>query len=235
MEVEGVGRRLGRRWAVRGVSLSLRPGDTVALIGPNGAGKTTLLGLLAGAAEPSEGRVRGVGGASGFVPQRPSLYRRLTARENLELFARLERVPRPVEAARDLLARSDLADVAERRVGSLSVGQQQRVNVAIGLLGRPDIVLLDEPSAALDPRQRRLLWQLLDEVRERRGAIVFTPPTLEEVRHADRVLVLSEGRPVFSGSVQSFTGEAGRAADGVEDAFVRVLDGLEPRAVPGPR
>jgi ABC-type multidrug transport system ATPase subunit len=205
------GRRFRGRWALRGVSVAVRPGETHALIGPNGAGKTTLLGLLAGAAEPDEGRVSGAGGRSGFVPQRAALYRRLTARENLELFARLEGLEDPATEARRLLAASDLEAVADRPCGTLSVGQLQRVNVAVGLLGTPQVVLLDEPTAALDPRQRLLLWDLLAAVRARAGAVVFTTQNLEEVVHADRLLILHEGRCAFRARSRSSRAERASA------------------------
>ncbi len=227
IEAVGVGRRFRGRRALHDVSVEVRAGETLALIGPNGAGKTTLLGILAGAAEPDEGRVRGAGGRSGFVPQRAALYRRLTARENLVLFARLEGLDDPRGAARDLLAASDLDDVADRPCGTLSVGQQQRVNVAIGLLGAPAVVLLDEPTAALDPRQRLLLWDLLAGVRDRAGAVAFTTQNLEEVVHADRLLILHEGRCAFSGTVAEFERRAGVGDDGYERAFVRFLDAHE--------
>lgn len=224
IEAVETGRRFRGRWALRGVSVAVRPGETHALIGPNGAGKTTLLGLLAGAAEPDEGRVSGAAGRSGFVPQRAALYRRLTARENLELFARLERLEDPAAEARQLLAASDLETVADRPCGTLSVGQLQRVNVAVGLLGTPQVVLLDEPTAALDPRQRLLLWNLLAAVRDRAGAVVFTTQNLEEVVHADRLLILHEGRCAFRGTVEEFARRAGVGDDGYERAFVRFLD-----------
>ena len=227
IEAVGAGRRFRGRWALRGLSVAVRAGETHALIGPNGAGKTTLLGLLAGAATPDEGRVHGASGRSGFVPQRAALYRRMTPRENLELFARLDGLEDPAGAAAGLLAASDLEDVADRLCGTLSVGQQQRVNVAVGLLGAPDVVLLDEPTAALDPRQRLLLWDLLAAVRERSGAVVFTTQNLEEVIHADRLLILHEGRCAFSGTVAEFARRAGVGDDGYERAFVRFLDDHE--------
>jgi ABC-2 type transport system ATP-binding protein len=134
------------------------------------------------------------------VPQRPAQYGRLTARENLELFARLERLADPVSAASRMLETVELPDDDKESI-HLSAGNQQRLNLAIALLGEPDLLLLDEPTAALDPRQRGRLWELASGVRERGGAVVFVTQNLEELeRFSDRVVVLRDGNVVFSGS-----------------------------------
>jgi ABC-2 type transport system ATP-binding protein len=196
----GVARSFGGRQALAPLDLELRPGDAVALAGPNGAGKSTLIALLAGGLEPTAGAVESADGVRvGWVPQRPAHYGRLSARENLELFARLEEVPR--EAAERLLRRFDLPDDG-RPSAELSVGNRQRLNVALSLLSRPDVLLLDEPTAALDPGQRERLWELVAEVRAGGGAVLFATQNLEEVdRAAERVLVLRGGETLFAGAV----------------------------------
>src|SRR5262249_1155051 len=135
----GVARRYGDVVALAPTDLELVAGETVALVGPNGAGKSTLLALLAGALEPGEGRVE-VSARVGWVPQRPAHYARLSARENLELFARLEGVSDSSGAARELLERFSLP-THERPSGDLSVGNRQRLNVALSLLGAPQALL----------------------------------------------------------------------------------------------
>jgi ABC-2 type transport system ATP-binding protein len=184
-------------------------GDAIALIGPNGAGKSTLLSILAGALDPTEGSVsaggNGVRPQVGWVPQRPAHYARLSPRENLELFARLEGIPDPVSGAETFLRLLDLPDDG-RLADQLSVGNQQRLNLAIALLGAPNVLLLDEPTASLDPRQRRRLWEVAAQVRERGGAVVFATQNLEEVEHfATRVVVLLDGGLVFDGSLETFS------------------------------
>jgi ABC-2 type transport system ATP-binding protein len=200
LRAHGVGRRFGRDLALAPTDLSVAAGEVVALVGPNGAGKSTLLALLAGALEPSEGSVECADGIRvGWAPQRPAHYGRLSPRENLELFARLEGEPDAAAAATRLLAAFELPDTA-RSSTTLSVGSRQRLNLAIALLGDPQVVLLDEPTASIDPAQRERLWERVDAVREAGGAVVFATQNVEEVaEHADRVVKLRDGRLVFDG------------------------------------
>ena len=197
-----VARRFGDIEAVAPTDVELFPGETVALVGPNGAGKSTLLSVLAGALEPSEGVVE-VHATVGWVPQRPAHYSRLSARENLELFAELEGVRDPRAAAQRLLERFSLPKEA-RPSGELSVGNRQRLNVALSLLGEPRVLLLDEPTAPLDPGQRRRLWEVVNALRGEGGAVCFATQNLEEVEHADRVLVLQDGRLVSTSVEEVF-------------------------------
>jgi ABC-2 type transport system ATP-binding protein len=200
LAARGAGRTFGQTTALEPVDLAISPGDALALVGPNGAGKSTLLALLAGALEPSTGRIeRRKGVRIGWAPQRPAQYGRLSARENLELFARLEGEREPEEAAARLLQEFDLPGKASPSA-NLSVGNRQRLNLAIAFLGRPEVLLLDEPTAALDPEQRRRLWDRTTALREANGAFVFATQNLDEIeRHADRVAALRDGRLVFDG------------------------------------
>jgi ABC-type multidrug transport system ATPase subunit len=191
-----VARSYGSVEALAPTDVELVGGETVALVGPNGAGKSTLLALLAGSLDPTEGVVE-THARVGWVPQRPAHYARLSPRENLELFARLERVHDARTAAAELLTRFSLPTDA-RPSGTLSVGNRQRLNVALSLLGEPRVLLLDEPTASLDPGQRRRVWEVVDALRADGGAVCFATQNLEEVEHADRVLVLLDGRVVPS-------------------------------------
>jgi ABC-2 type transport system ATP-binding protein len=200
LRARGVSRRFGRDIALAPTDLVVSAGEVVALVGPNGAGKSTLLALLADALEPSAGVVeRAEDVRIGWAPQRPAFYGRLTPRENLELFARLEGEADPAAAAARLLGAFELPDTG-RPAGALSVGNRQRLNLAIALLGSPQVLLLDEPTASLDPAQRQRLWERVDAVREGGGAVVFATQNMEEVAdHADRVVKLEDGRLVFDG------------------------------------
>jgi ABC-2 type transport system ATP-binding protein len=199
LRAQGVARRFGTQVALEPTDIEIRAGETLALIGPNGAGKSTLLSVLAGALEPSAGRVERVDDVRvGWVPQRPALYDRLTARENLELFARLEGDSDPAVVAERLLVRFDVP--ADRPAHTLSVGNRQRLNVALALLGDPRVLLLDEPTASLDPGQRRRLWETVTALRDEGGSVVFATQNLEEVDlYASRVAVLQRGSLTFAG------------------------------------
>jgi ABC-type multidrug transport system ATPase subunit len=204
LRAHDVARRFGVQVALEPTEIEVRAGETLALIGPNGAGKSTLLALLAGALEPSSGGVERVGGVRvGWVPQQAALYDRLSARENLELFARLEGEPEPARVAGRLLERFDVP--ADRPAHTLSVGNRQRLNVALALLGDPRVLLLDEPTASLDPGQRRRLWETVTQLRADGGSVVFATQNLEELDlYADRVAVLQRGRLTFAGPTADY-------------------------------
>jgi ABC-2 type transport system ATP-binding protein len=222
VRADAISMRYGDRDALRSVSFAIGAGERVAVIGPNGAGKTTLLQILAGALKPSSGAVAH-DGPIGWVPQHPALYSKLSVVENLRLFARLEKVADVERTVARMLEQTALGDRAGDEVSKLSGGNRQRVNIAIGLLGDPAILLLDEPSASLDPRQRERLWDFLDEL----GTTVLfsTHDVGEAERQADRLLVLADGELLFTGTpaeLEQATG-ADAAAPDFETAFVRFL------------
>jgi ABC-2 type transport system ATP-binding protein len=164
------------------------------------------------------------------VPQQAALYRRLTVDENLLLFARLEKHPQPRDSVEEML---ELTGLRERRgeiVARLSGGNQQRINIAIGLLARPSVLLLDEPSVGLDPRQRARLWEFVSALVEERGTtVIFSTHDIQEAeRYGGRLLVLADGEALFDGSPgelrEAVRREAPEAADqDFETAFVAFL------------
>ena len=184
----GVSRRFGKLEVLHPCDVELLPGEALALVGPNGAGKSTLLSILAGALEPSSGEVR-TAARVGWAPQRPALYGRLTPGENLELFARLEGDSAPVA---ELLAELELERAVQ--AATLSVGMRQRLNLALALLGSPQVLLLDEPTASLDPARRELVWERVGRLLAAGGAVCFATQNLDEVGRATRVARIEEGR-----------------------------------------
>jgi ABC-2 type transport system ATP-binding protein len=222
LRVEGLGKRYGSREALHEVSFAARAGELLAVVGPNGAGKTTLLSILAGVQAPSAGTVSRGAGEIGWVPQQPALYSKLSVVENLRLFARLEKVDDTEAAVALMLEQTGLSERAEERVDRLSGGNQQRVNVALGLLADPPVILLDEPSSALDPAQRERLWLLVGELAARGTGVVFSTHIVAEAeRYAARVLVLEEGRLLFDGTPGELAHEGGDRD--FERAFVSFL------------
>ncbi|HYH59978.1 MAG TPA: ABC transporter ATP-binding protein [Thermoleophilaceae bacterium] len=224
LEATGLVKRYGARDALRDVSISVAEGERVAVIGPNGAGKTTLLSILAGIQEPTAGRVERPSGELGWVPQQAALYGKLTVAENLRLFARLERRADVDGAVERMLAQTGLEDRADDQVAVLSGGNRQRVNIAIGLLAEPAVLLLDEPSAALDPRQRERLWEFLLRLESDGTAVLYSTHNVQEAeRHADRVLVLADGELLFEGSPKELERLVGEPGHDFEGAFVAFL------------
>jgi ABC-type multidrug transport system ATPase subunit len=192
LSARGVARRFGSRVALLPTDVTLAEGEVVALVGPNGAGKSTLLSILAGALEPSEGVVERPQRV-GWVPQRAAHYGRLTALENLRLFASLEGAPS--SRAEELAVDFDLP--RGTRASALSVGNRQRLDVALALLSSPQVLLLDEPTASLDPAQRERVWQIARGVADGGGAVLVATHHWEELAGlADRTLELADGHLV---------------------------------------
>jgi ABC-2 type transport system ATP-binding protein len=228
LAVRSLTKRFGGRVALGDVSFELAPGELVGIIGPNGAGKTTLLSILAGVLSPDEGSIeafgRDAGWGVGWVPQSPSLYRKLSVAENLRLFARLEKLPDPEAAVARMLEQTGLGERADEEVGRLSGGNQQRLNIAIGLLAEPAVMLLDEPSASLDPRQRERLWEFISALADRGTTVVFSTHNVSEVeRYATRVLLLADGELLFTGTTDELEQTVGGDPRDFESALVAFL------------
>src|SRR5215218_3059690 len=228
LEVDGLSKSYGERAALREVSLTVGRGELLAVLGPNGAGKTTLLSILAGITKPDGGRISRSNGRIGWVPQQAGLYRRLTVDENLRLFARMEETPDVDGTVERMLEQTGLAHRRSDQVSSLSGGNQQRINIAIGLLGDPSVLLLDEPSSGLDPSQRIRLWEFVAGLSEGGTAVIYSTHQIEEASHyGDRLVVLADGETIFDGSFTQLRRAAGPPQKGSaadpENDFVRFL------------
>jgi len=231
LRVQALSKSYGDLQALEEVSFEAAPGELIAVIGPNGAGKTTLLSIIAGVQAPSSGSVSRVPREVGWVPQQGAVYAKLSVAENLELFARLEGLADPPGAVAGMLAQTGLAERARDPVGSLSGGNRQRVNVAVGLIADPPVLALDEPSAALDAAQRGRLWEFLARRAGAGTTVVFSSHYgMEAQRYAHRVLVLVAGRLVFDGSPAALIERGTGGGGDLEQAMLGLLDELAAQA-----
>jgi ABC-2 type transport system ATP-binding protein len=206
--------RSDARWAVDGVGFRLDAGEILGLLGPNGAGKSTLLRLVSGLLHPERGAVERPP-APGFalVGQENAFYLRLTCRENLAFFSAAARVPEAQRAQRieECLRTTALLDLADRRVEQCSGGARRRLNLAIGLLGDPALLLLDEPTANVDPQARAFLLDAVRALRARGKAIVYASHYMEEVEAiCDRIAIIDQGRLIASGRLEEILGSERR-------------------------
>jgi ABC-2 type transport system ATP-binding protein len=223
LAARGLSKLFGERVAVRDVSFTLDAGEVLAIIGPNGAGKTTLLSMLAGGLAPSSGELQMPSArAIGWVPQQTAIYSKLSVTENLRLFAKLEGVGDAAAAVESMLDQTGLRERADDEVGRLSGGNRQRVNIAVGLIADPAVLLLDEPSASLDPRQRARLWEFINARVAAGTSVVFATHDITEAeRYAAQLLVLADGEMLFAGAPAALG--AAEHEDDLERAFVAFL------------
>jgi len=213
--VRGLVKRYGRREAVRGIDLDVHQGEIFAFLGPNGAGKTTTVEILEGFRPRSDGEVRVLGtdpahgDASwrdrvGIVLQESEPEPGLSVRECLELYAGYYRTPRGVGDTIELVG---LTDKADTRAHDLSGGQRRRLDVALALIGDPDVVFLDEPTTGFDPAARRAAWDVIAGLRALGKTIFLTTHYMEEAEYlADRIAVLARGRIVAEGTPRTLGG-----------------------------
>jgi ABC-2 type transport system ATP-binding protein len=213
---------LGGRTILDGLSLAADPGAVTAVLGPNGAGKTTMIRCCTGLLTPDSGRIEVLGqpaGAAsansriGLMPQATGAWSGVKPRELLRYLASLYATPLPPDA---LIARLGIAPFAGTPYRRLSGGQQQLVNLAGAMIGRPELVFLDEPTAGLDPHARREVWALVRELREAGVAVLLTTHAMDEAEQlADRGVLLDAGRKVAEGTVAELT-----AGGGLEQLFL---------------
>lgn len=213
--VENLVRRFGERAGLNGASFSLRKGEFLGLLGPNGAGKTTLIRLISGRLKPDSGRIlihdqaQQAGGDPamlrhlGVIPQNIAIYDNLTAIENLNLFGRIFGVEASElpERVAEALEWTGLKDRAREPVKAFSGGMQRRLNIACGVLHRPDILLLDEPTVGVDPQSRERIWDMLKQLQSRGVSLVLTTHQLDEAQGiCDRIVIIDAGRTVVAGT-----------------------------------
>jgi len=221
--VNGVGKSFGSVVALGDITFDVGSGEVVALLGPNGAGKTTMVEILSTLIEPD----RGQASVAGYdVVAEPAMVRRsimltgqqvalddlLTGFENLVLFGRLQGLKKSAARARarDLLAEFDLEDSADRRVSTYSGGMRRRIDIACGLVVRPEVAFLDEPTTGLDPRSRQAVWELVTHFKEAGIATLLTTQYLEEADAlSDRIVLIDHGTIVAHGTADELKSRTG--------------------------
>jgi ABC-2 type transport system ATP-binding protein len=206
IRLAGLTKNYGAIRAVDAIDLEIAPGETVALLGPNGAGKSTTIDMILGLANPDAGSVQVFGmtpaeairaGAIGAMLQTGSLLRDLTVRELITMMGSL--YPNPM-AVSDVLELTGVSDIADRRTQKLSGGQTQRIRAAIALVSNPDLLILDEPTVAMDVEVRREFWTSMRNFAAAGKTVVFATHYLEEAdSYADRIVLMAKGRIVADG------------------------------------
>lgn len=245
IEVSALTKSYGEVDAVRGIDLTVDEGEVFALLGPNGAGKTTTVEILEGHRHRSGGEVRVLGEDPeragrdfreriGVVLQSSGMDRELTVRESVELYAAMYPRRNPIERVIEIVG---LEEKADARVKTLSGGQRRRVDLALGIVGKPELIFLDEPTTGFDPSARRKSWELIDRLRSLGTTILLTTHYMDEAQHlADRVAVMADGLVVAEGTPDTL----GSRSDGSAIVSFRLAEGAagglpEPFAsAPGP-
>ena len=242
LQVSGAFKKFGVVPALAGADVTLRQGELLGLLGPNGAGKTTLVRAVAGRVRLDAGTIALFGKPLapddaaarkrlGVVPQEIALYPLLTARENLEAFGRfngLEASGLQAQVAQ-ALAWTGLEDRAREPIQRFSGGMKRRLNIACGVLHRPDIVLLDEPTVGVDPQSRERIWEMLDKLRSDGRSIVLTTHQLDEAQtRCDRVTIIDHGRTIADGTVAELVAHT----VGVKREVTLILDQPLPQGLP---
>ena len=246
VSLTAVTRSYGPVRALDGLDLEIRPGGVTALLGPNGAGKTTAIGVMLGRLRPDAGEVRLFGldprdraarRRIGVMLQTAKLPRQLSVAEHIALFAGY--YPDPMNLA-EAVALAGLEGLEKRRASALSGGQQRRLQFAIAAVGRPDLLLLDEPSVGLDLEARRAMWATVRLLRDRGATILLTTHHLEEAEAlADRIVVIDKGRVRAGGTVAEMksivSGRTIRCVTALDDAALAALPNVRSVATPMPK
>jgi ABC-2 type transport system ATP-binding protein len=221
--------RRGGNEVLRDLSAEVPPGEVAGLLGPSGCGKTTLMRSVVGVQKIAGGTVRVLGEAAGspglrsrvgYVTQEPSVYADLTIAENLRYFARV--LNAPVERVDEVLAAVDLARSGGRLVGTLSGGQRSRVSLAAALLGRPEVLVLDEPTVGLDPVLRRDLWNLFHRLADDGATLLVSSHVMDEAARCDSLLLMRDGELIARTTPDELRERTGEQE--MEAAFLKLIE-----------
>jgi ABC-2 type transport system ATP-binding protein len=236
IDVRGLSKRFGERTVVNGISLRVERGRIVGFLGPNGSGKTTTMRMLCGLLTPDAGEGRCLGldfrreqaalkRQVGYMTQKFSLYEDLSIRQNLDFIARLFELPNRRAAVDEALQRLGLAARAEQLAGALSGGWKQRLALAACLLHQPQLLLLDEPTAGVDPKARREFWEQLHQLAQQGITVLVATHYMDEAERCDEIVFIAYGELLAQGRQEDVLRAAGvePGQGNLEDAFVRLI------------
>ncbi len=238
VKVEGLVKRYGKLEALNGVDLVVPVGTVFGLVGPNGAGKTTLIKALVGALRPSEGETRvleldplrdrtELRRRIGYMPQSPALYDDLSARDNIRFFGAAHRTPGLRKRVEEVLEFTELTERADVPLHTLSGGMKRRVSLACALVHEPEVLFLDEPTAAVDPQLRSRFWKTFRELARGGATLIISTHLMDEAMLCDRISILRKGRVIISDTPRHIL-ERGETR-----LIVRRNDGAEQRVIGG--
>ncbi len=230
IKLSNITKKFGTTPAVQGISFKIKPGEIVGLLGPNGAGKTTTLRMMAGVLPPTKGEIEldgknfndhpDIKTRIGYLPEDNPLYEELTVEEHLHFWAQMKGMDKEnaEKAIAYAIEKTGIKEVYYRLIGELSKGYQQRVGLAQAILGKPDILLLDEPTEGLDPNQRRDIQDLLNELKKSRTVIVSSHVLSEISKIANRIIIISQGKVVGDDSPENLI----KNSDGVQEVEIEI-------------
>ncbi|MGA2965730.1 MAG: ABC transporter ATP-binding protein [Terriglobales bacterium] len=238
LRIEGLVKRFGDLTAVNGITLELKSGECLGLLGPNGAGKTTLIRSIVGRVTPDAGTVTvfgdradsaGARAALGWVPQELALYGKLTCRENLESFGEFHGLRRAAlkTAVEWCLDWAALTDRAQEPAKNLSGGMKRRLNMAAGMIHRPQVILMDEPTVGVDPQARNRIFEMIEKLRGEGVSMIYTTHYMEEAeRLCDRIAIIDHGRIIALGTKDELVQNAFASRSEVLARFANIDDSV---------